>query len=158
MRQSETEDVVENKSRNGNGVRRYGKFKSKRSKQYRVAVQTGSSRARKKLKLITRDGLDNRSSAARQFNAIVLRVTADLGGADNVSEVEKHLVTAFAGAAILQGHQLAKMLNGDAIDIHEFSSLTTAMIRSATRLGTERRAREVPTLRQYLDAKAEAAE
>jgi hypothetical protein len=160
MRERATEDVVENKPRNGNGARRCGKSKSARSKKYRVALQIANHKVLNDLKVITgRGGLDGRSHASRQFTGIIQRVMADLGGADNLSEIERHLITSFAGAAILQGHQLAKMLNGQPIDIHEYSSLTTAMIRSATRLGTERRAKEVPDLQTYLHMKeAEAAE
>jgi hypothetical protein len=93
--------------------------------------------------LITQQVLDGRTHASRNFNAIVQRVTLDLGGPANCSEIERHLITAFAGATILQQHLLAKMLSGATIDPHEFSSTVTSMIRSATRLGTQRRPRDV---------------
>jgi hypothetical protein len=157
MRQRATEDVIENKPPNGNGTRRQGKSNSVRAKKYRSALQVSNRRVLKNLKTITGPGgLDGRSHASKQFTAIIQAVCSDLGGADNLTEIERHLITSFAGAAILQGHQVAKLLNGGPIDIHEYSSLTTAMIRSATRLGTERRTKEVPSLDQYLQMQAQA--
>lgn len=104
--------------------------------------------------MITAQALDGRI-AAQSFNQIVHCVTSDLGGVDHLSEIEKHLITSFAGAAILQGHQLAHMLAGGTIDAHEYASVTASMIRSATRLGTGRRPRDTtPTLESYLRAKA----
>jgi hypothetical protein len=107
--------------------------------------------------MTTNRHLDGRTSAGRQFNHIVRNVTSDLGGSDQLTEIEKHLIISFAGAAILQGHQVAKLLAGEPIDVDEYSGITTSMIRSATRLGTQRRERNVtPTLSEYLEAKAEA--
>jgi hypothetical protein len=114
-------------------------------------------RARAKLRLITPQNLDGRSAACQQFNKIVRRVAADLGGSDALTEIEKHLITSFAGAAILQGHQVAKLLSGEEVDIDEYSAITTSMIRSATRLGTDRRAKAVspPTVDEYLASRGE---
>jgi hypothetical protein len=43
------------------------------------------------------------------------------------------------------------MLSGQTIDAHEYASVTASMIRSATRLGTDRRQRDVtPTLGELL--------
>jgi hypothetical protein len=98
--------------------------------------------------------LDGRSSASRNFNAIVANVSSDLGGRDALTEIEKHLITSFAGAAILQGHQLAKLLSGEEIDPDEYSSITTSMIRSAMRLGIGRRQKDVtPSLSEYIASK-----
>ena len=123
------------------------------------ARQVGSRKASGKLRMITAQALDGRTRAAQSFNQIVTCVTSDLGGADRLSEIEKHLVTSFAGAAILQSHQLTHLLAGGTIDAHEYASVTASMIRSATRLGTERRPRDTtPDLATYLRSKAEANE
>lgn len=112
----------------------------------------GARRATRRLRLITSKCLDGRSRAAVQFNRIVANVTADLGGNETLTEIERHLVVSFAGAAILQGHQVAKLLSGEQVDIDEYSAITTSMIRSATRLGTQRRAKDVtPNLAEYLE-------
>ena len=110
---------------------------------------TGMLRAHDKLAQITQ-----RETATEQFNRIVQRVTSDLGGPDEISEIERHLITSFVGAAILQGHQLNLILNGQPIDIHEYASVTTAMIRTTMRLGTKRRQKELNPLDEYLTAKS----
>jgi hypothetical protein len=121
--------------------------------------QNGHHRATRQLRLITANqSLDGRTSVGRVFNTIIRNVVSDLGGQGEITEIERHLITSFAGAAILQGHQLAKLLAGEQVDVDEYSSITTSMIRSATRLGTGRRSKDAtPTLHQYLAAK-EAAE
>jgi hypothetical protein len=150
MRANKTDDESKVKPNNGAHAKRYGKFTSARAKKYHSQRQIGSFKAHRKLKLLTAEHLDGRSHAARAFNSIIARVTRDLGGAENLSEIEKHLVTSFAGAAILQGHQLTKMLSGSAIDVHEYATLTTAMIRSATRLGPPRQKDVTPSVADYV--------
>jgi hypothetical protein len=62
-------------------------------------------------------------------------------------------------AAILQGHQVAKLLAGEPIEVDEYSAITTSMIRSATRLGTQRRVKDVtPRLEEYLRHKARTSD
>src|SRR5262245_60796207 len=51
-----------------------------------------------KPQLLTRDQLDKRSNAAKQFDAIADGIAQDLGGEDQLSTVQRHLVEAFAGA------------------------------------------------------------
>src|SRR5262249_24041829 len=128
-------------AKNGTGIRARPPYKSHRWKRG-GSVVTASQNAHRKIRLIT-DALDERTRAAQQINLIVSRVTEDLGGADRLSEIEKHLITSFAAAAILQSHQLAELLRGIEIDVHEFASVTAAMMRSAKRLGTDRRPREI---------------
>lgn len=110
-----------------------------------VKRRAGHIRAQRALARTT-----EQQSATEQFNAIVQRVTSDLGGPDQITEIEKHLIMSFVGAALLQRHQLMLILNGTPIDIHEYSSVCTAMIRTTMRLGSKRRAKEVNPLDQYL--------
>jgi len=124
--------------------------------QRELRVAASRTRATRRLRLITAAEIDGRTMVGRQFNQIVRNVTNDLGGNDHISEVERHLIVSFTGAAILQGHQIAKLVAGEQIDIDEYSAITTSMIRSATRLGTQRRAKEVhPNLSQYLEGESE---
>jgi hypothetical protein len=120
----------------------------------------GVRRATRKLRLIVPQNLDGRSTACVQFNKIVRNVTSDLGGEELLSEIERHLVVSFAGAAILQGHQVAKLLSGEQVDVDEYSAVTTSMMRSASRLGIGRRAKTVtpPTVDEYLASRGRVAE
>ena len=116
-------------------------------------------RRRGKLRLLTRDNLDGRSKAAQQFDAIANGIAADLGGEEQLSTVAKHLVEAFAGAALHVGDLNARLLLGEKVDIVTHAHAISAMVRVATRIGVHRMPRDVtPSLGEYLDAYADKAE
>lgn len=107
-----------------------------------------------KVTLLTLDDLDLRTGVAVFFKRIVNGVTADLAGVDNISTVEKTLITAFAGAAIYVEDLNVKTLRGEKVDVGEFAAACSTLVRIASKLGVSRRARDVsPTLEQYLEAK-----
>jgi hypothetical protein len=119
------------------------------------AAPVGGRNAPNKIRLITRQSLDGRTKASRNFETIVNRIAADLGG--EITEIERHLLIAFAGSAVMQQHLIAKLLSGQPVDVGEFSNNASSLIRGATRLGTGRRARDLtPTLAEYLRASAPA--
>jgi hypothetical protein len=63
------------------------------------------------------------------------------------------LVEAFAGAAVHVHDLNARLLLGEKVNILEHSTAISTLVRIASRLGTERVAREVvPTVKEYLDA------
>jgi hypothetical protein len=114
----------------------------------------GATVARNQLRLVEKQALE--TQAGRAFEAIVARVSADLGGADQLTEIEKHLVTSFAGAALLQGRQLSRILKGEKFNNHEYVSVSLAMIRASKRLGTKRQVKEVtPSPLEYARRTAE---
>lgn len=122
-----------------------------------AAVEEGSgtiSRAngKGKLKLLTRSSLDGRSSARRQFDAIVNNIIADLGGQDNLSTVQVALVEAFAGAALTVQHNNARLLLGNAVDLMEHSAAISTLCRLASRIGTARIPKNIaPSVADYLE-------
>ena len=108
--------------------------------------------------MLTRSHLDQRSKAAKQFESIAHGIEQDLGGQDHLSTVQKHLVEAFAGAAIQVNALNAKLLLGLDVDVVEHSQIISTLVRIATRLnGGHRIARNinVPTLDNYLASKAQ---
>jgi hypothetical protein len=107
--------------------------------------------------LLTRDQLDGRTNAAKAFDAIVTNISIDLGGADQLSTIERLLIEGFAGAAVLAEGLNCRMLLGEQIDLAQHAQAISAMVRVATRLGLSRRARDVSTLGDYLSP-SEAAE
>src|SRR6185312_16730886 len=120
----------------------------------------GKCRAPKvgKLRMLTRSHLDQRSKAAKQFESIAHGIEQDLGGQDHLSTVQKHLVEAFAGAAIQVNALNAKLLLGLDVDVVEHSQIISTLVRIATRLnGGHRIARNinVPTLDNYLASTAQ---
>jgi hypothetical protein len=113
-------------------------------------------RGKGKLRVLTREALDGRTRARRQFDEIAEAIAADLGGTDNMSTIERELVEAFAGAALNVRAVNARVLLGENVDLTEQSVAISTMVRVASRLGTRRRPRDVtPTLRQYLREPAE---
>ena len=67
--------------------------------------------------LLTRDQLDGRTSAAKVFDRLVAAIEADLGGADQLSAIERNLIQAFAGAAVTLHHLNARLMAGEEIMI-----------------------------------------
>ena len=97
------------------------------------------------------DGRDNTAKIARMFNRLVLDIESDLGGRGQLSTVERALIQGFAGSAVIVHHLNAKLLVLDEdIDLAAHASAISAMVRIASRLGTQRRAAASPTLGQYL--------
>jgi hypothetical protein len=111
-----------------------------------------------KLRLLSREALDGRTVARKQFDAIASGIAKDLGGEDQLSTVQKHLVEAFAGCAVTLNHINAQALLGQPIDIMAYSTAVSTLVRVAAKLGLTRVAREAMTLREKLELEADDGE
>jgi hypothetical protein len=69
-----------------------------------------------KLAPLTRNALDGRSNAIKQFDAIASSIVADLGGEDQLTTVQRHLIEAFAGASITVDNLNARLLLGEKLE------------------------------------------
>jgi hypothetical protein len=117
----------------------------------RVRLITSSPNGRGKVQLLTRDQLDRRTVAHKQFEAIAEGIARDLGGEGNLSTIEHHLVEAFAGAAVTVNDFNARLLLGGKVDVLEHAQAISILVRIATRLGLKRVAKDVtPTLGSLL--------
>jgi hypothetical protein len=106
-----------------------------------------------KAQLLTRDTLDGRTNAAKLFDRLIADIESDLGGRDQLSTIEQQLVVAFAGACVTLEHLNCQLALGQKIDLTQHSSAVGAMVRVASRLGLQRRARDVgPSLGEVLRA------
>jgi hypothetical protein len=104
-----------------------------------------------KPQLLTRAALDGRTGAARYFDRLVGDIERDLGGSDQLSAIEHELVEAFAGASVMLAHLNTKVARGEEVDPAEHSQAASTLVRIATRLGLQRRARDIgPTLGDLL--------
>jgi hypothetical protein len=102
-----------------------------------------------KVRMLTREHLDGRSKARKQFDAIATGISRDLG--HDLSTVQKHLVEAFAGCAIQVNALNAKLLLGLDVDVVEHSQVISTLVRVASRLGMRRVPRDVtPSVESYL--------
>ena len=92
-------------------------------------------RERKKPKpqpeLVSRKALDLRLAANRQFNQIVASITADLG-TKRLSTLQKHLIEAFAGTAVIADAINVRMLRGETIDDELIKCLTASSTAAST--------------------------
>ena len=102
-------------------------------------------------RLLDRDALDGRTNAAKAYDAMVREIETDLGGSSELSAIERALVRGFTGAYISVAAINMRIVQGQPVDLGELSGCVSAMVRVASRLGLQRRAREiVPSLSQYL--------
>jgi hypothetical protein len=101
--------------------------------------------------LLTRTQLDGRTNAARLLDRLVAAIEVDLGGADQLSTIERTLVEAYAGAAVTLQHLNTQLALGQEINLAQHAQAVTAMVRVASRLGLQRRQKDLtPTLAEYI--------
>jgi hypothetical protein len=93
---------------------------------------------------------DGRSQVARRYTDLVAAVCSDQGGADRMSEAKLQLARRFAALAVVLEGLETRLANGEPIDVTEYTSLTSTLVRVVSRLGLERQARPVQSLAEYL--------
>ena len=108
-----------------------------------------------KPQLATRAMLDGRTAAAREFNRLAFAIEQDLGGASELSVIERSLVEAFTGATVVMNSLNTRLVQGEAIDLGLHALVCGAMVRVASRLGLKRRAKPVEDLYVELERKRE---
>jgi hypothetical protein len=116
----------------------------------RAQARSGPHRASRP-QLLTRDALDQRTNAFKLFDRLVVDIEQDLGGRDQLSTIERALVEAFAGAAVTLHNLNTRLALGESIDLGQHAQAVSAMVRVASRLGLQRRAKDIgPTLGDIL--------
>ena len=89
---------------------------------------------------------------------MISAVVADMGGPDRMSETKMQLARRFAALAVQAEQMEAKLANGEAIDIGEYSQLTSTLVRVVTRIGIKRIPKNItPSVADYIEAVAVAA-
>jgi hypothetical protein len=87
--------------------------------------------------------LDGRSSAARRFRDLVNSYLADQGGIEHCSEIRMALIRRLASIVVQSELLEARMVNGEQIDVGQLCTLASTTVRIASRLGLQRRSRDV---------------
>jgi hypothetical protein len=104
-----------------------------------------------KPQLLTRGTLDKRSNAFKLFNRLAADIEADLGGRNPLNTIELTLIEAYVGATVTLQHLNTQLALGQPIDLSQHAQAVSAMVRVASRLGLQRRARDVgPSLGEIL--------
>jgi hypothetical protein len=97
--------------------------------------------------------VDGRSALARRYRDISGAILTDQGGADRCSESRLQLIRRFAAAAVLAEQLESRLANGEQVDINEHATLSSTLVRLASRIGIDRVPREVgPSLSDLLRA------
>jgi hypothetical protein len=111
-----------------------------------------------KVRLPTRETIDHRSFASKQFSAIAEAIYSDMGGRDQCSAVTLRLIEAFCGAAVLSEAMNVQLMLGEAVNHNDFCQVASTLCRIGSRLGLHRRPRDVnvPSLARYLSETADA--
>jgi hypothetical protein len=112
----------------------------------RRGIDKRKRHARTRPQLLTRDQLDGRTGAAKFFDRMCVDIEADLGGHDQLSTIERALVEAFAGAAITLQNLNTRLALGQEIDLSQHAQAVSAMVRVASRLGLQRRTKDIGLL------------
>ena len=100
--------------------------------------------------------LDGRSSSARRFRDLVAAFISDSAGIENVSEIRLNLIRRLAATVVAAETMEARMIDGEDVDIATLE-LASTTVRISSRLGLERRSRDV-TPPDPLEYAREAAE
>lgn len=125
-----------------------------------VAVNTATPKPRRrrpaKQRLIVRPL--GRVSADQIFDRLYSQIVADLGGASELSAIARTLVEGYIESYLTLRHLSAKRRAADGdIDIAAHAAIVAStvstMVRAASRLGTERRAKTVDNVFDYIASK-----
>jgi hypothetical protein len=111
-----------------------------------------------KNRLLTLDGIDRRTAAYRDTKRLIADVEADLGGAENVSAMERQMVQHGAVLGAIAADMETKFLQGRRINLVELCTVLNAQRRAFDAIGYKRRQRDVtPTLQGFLNRLEPAA-
>jgi hypothetical protein len=101
---------------------------------------------------------DKGAKAERRFRDIAEAITADLGGADRLSEGQKQLIRRCSLISVECEKLEARSVAGEDIDLELFGTLTDRLGRTLARLGLRRVPRDIePDLESYIDARSREA-
>lgn len=96
--------------------------------------------------------LEQATGAARFFDKMVRDIETDLGGRRQLSRIQGELIRAFAGAATTLQYLNVQVALGEtsAIDLGGYATVASTMLRIGSKLGLQRRPKDVTTLADYL--------
>ena len=84
--------------------------------------------------------------------SIASSIAEDLGGEERLSTVQKHLIEAFAGCAVVLSDINTRAMTGtEAIDLLAYSTAVSTLVRVANKIGLRRIPKDVtPSLAELL--------
>lgn len=97
--------------------------------------------------------LDNRSSIAITMRDRYAAFTSDLGGAESLSYAQRSLVERALWLEFWLQQQEVELAQGEAFDVGKWVQASNSLQGILTKLGLERKARDVPDLNTFLAAR-----
>nr|BDD44737.1 hypothetical protein 3 [Rhodospirillaceae bacterium] len=103
------------------------------------------------------EDVDQRSGTVRRFRDLIAGISADLGGAEILTEAERQLIRRAAALSVQCELAELAMARGEPVDWDNYRAHTNALRRVLTDLGLERRAKDVtPPLNVYITGQTDA--
>lgn len=96
------------------------------------------------------DALDGRLSLARDLRQRFAEVCSDLGGQDQLSYMQRSLVERGLWLEYWLATQERELAGGNEFDVGKWVQATNSLQGIYSKLGLERKARNVPSLSEYL--------
>ena len=96
------------------------------------------------------EGVDGRTLIARRYAEIAGAIADDLGGEEQLTELEKHLVRSVSGMVVLRERLDAEAINGEPVSSSQYCRIANATRRVAATLGLQRRAKDITSLGSIL--------
>lgn len=133
--------------------------KRPRSRQRGSHVAPGRKRFGARRDLVP---IDKTSGAGRFFTRMVREIETDLG--PEIARIESELIQAFSGSATAVRYLTHQILLGEISELNlaSYAQLGSTMLRIGSKLGLQRRAREVtaipPTAEEYFEYKKKLKE
>jgi hypothetical protein len=115
------------------------------------AIPAGNGKG--KIKLLTRQALDGRTKARRDFDAVHRRIINDISGGDasRVSTIQQYYAEALAMLGVYLDDFNARRMLGQKVDLLELCQTITTFVRVASRLPNHRVQRDVtPDLYEHI--------
>ena len=89
----------------------------------------------------------------RRYRSIAAAIAVDQGGVSELSEVRAQLARRFGAASVLAERLEAALIRGEEFDVEQYVLLCGVLVRLASRIGVDRRAKNVtPRLSDYLSS------
>jgi hypothetical protein len=107
-----------------------------------------------KVRLLSLDDLDRRTTAARRARELIAAVTGDLGGEERLATGERQLIQRVALLGCMAEDIESRWLMGEAVDPGTLATLANCQRRLLETVGLKRVAKEVvPSLSEYIASK-----
>jgi hypothetical protein len=103
----------------------------------------------RKYKLVTLDHLDGRTIAAKRARELIDSITADLGGAELLSEGTRQLIMRAAVIGVFIESCETKWLGGEVVPLNDYLAAVDRQRRVLVTLGLDRRTKVIPAPLEY---------